>query len=83
MAALYSSKSIPAELHSDREAMEQFTSDFARGRFRVCLVLCRRIRVWFARDGSKENETEDTFEESFQPYMRLGGKKFVLGLLDS
>ena len=83
MAAIYSSKSIPAELHSDREAMEQFTSDLARGRFRVCLVLCRRIRVWFARDGSKENETEDTFEESFQPYMRLGGKKFVLGLLDS
>jgi hypothetical protein len=83
MAALYSPKNIPAELHSDRESLERFASDFARGnrRFRVCLVLCRRIRVWFARDGSKEGETEDTFEQSFQPYMKLAGRKFLLDFL--
>jgi len=85
MAALYSPRSIPAELQSDREAMKRFASDFARDnrRFRVCLVLCRRFRVWFDRDGSKECETEDTFEQSFQPYMRLGGRKFLLKILDS
>lgn len=85
MAALYSPRSIPAELQSDREAMKRFASDFARDnrRFRVCLVLCRRFRVWFDRDGSKEGETEDTFEQSFQPYMRLAGRKFLLNFLDS
>ena len=85
MAAIYSSKSIPAELHSDREAMKRFASDFARGNrhFRVCLVLCRRFRVWFDRDGSKEGETEDIFEQSSLPYMRLAGRKFLLNFLDS
>ena len=85
MAAIYSPKSIPAELHSDREAMERFASDFARRNhhFRVCLILGRRICVWFDRDGSKEGETKDTFEQSFQPYMRLGRRKFLLNFLDS
>ena len=26
--------------------------------------------------------TEDTFEKSFGPFMQIGGKKFVLGLVD-
>lgn len=63
--------------------MEQFASAFARERkWRVWLVLSKRTRVWFDEKGARTGVTEDTFEESFEPYMRIGGKKFVLGLLD-
>ena len=83
MAAVYSPKSIPLELHTDQEAMKQFASDFAKEkRLRVCLVLSRRLRVWFDRDGGVERTTKDSFDESFAPYMRMGGKKFLLNLSD-
>ena len=63
--------------------MEQFASAFAKERrWRVWLVLSKRTRVWFNEKGEQTGVTEDTFEESFGPYMRLGGKKFMLGLLD-
>ena len=85
MAAVYSQNHIPTELHSDREAMEQFASEFAKEKsHRVSLVLSRRLRVWFDRDGEKQFETEDTFEKSSAPYMRLAGsgRKFLLNFLD-
>jgi hypothetical protein len=63
--------------------MEEFASAFPKERkWRVWLVLSKRIRVWFDEKGDRIGVTEDTFEESFGPYMRLGGKKFLLGLLD-
>ena len=63
--------------------MEQFASAFASERkWRVWLVLSKRTRVWFDETGARTGVTEDTFEESFGPYMQLGGKKFVLGLLN-
>ena len=81
MAAFYSHKSIPTELHSNREAMKQFASDFSKEkRLRVCLVLSRRVRVWFDRDGGVERTTEDSFDKSHAPYMRVCGKKFLLNL---
>ena len=62
--------------------MEQLASAFARERrWRVWLVLSKRTRVWFDEMGDRTGESEDTFEESFGPYMQLGGKKFLLGLL--
>lgn len=83
MCAVYSTKRIPPELQQSQEAMEQFASAFARERkWRVWLVLSKRIRVWFDENGARSGVTEDTFEESFGPFMRLGGKRFVLGLLD-
>lgn len=63
--------------------MEQFASTFARDRkWRVWLMLSKRTRVWFNEKGERTGVSEDTFEESFGPYMQMGGRKFVLGLLD-
>ena len=63
--------------------MEEFASAFAKERkWRVWLVLSKRTRVWFDEKGNRTGVTEDTFEESFGPFMQIGGKKFVLGLLD-
>jgi hypothetical protein len=83
MCAVYSTKRIPTELQSSREAMEQFASAFAKERkWRVWLVLTKRTRLWFDESGQRTGVSEDTFEESFGPYMQLGGRKFVLGLLN-
>jgi transcriptional regulator with XRE-family HTH domain len=83
MCAVYSTKRIPTELQESQAAMEQFASAFAKERkWRVWLVLSKRTRVWFDEKGDRTGVTEDTFEESFGPFMRLGGKKFVLGLLN-
>jgi hypothetical protein len=83
MCAVYSTKRIPPELQASREAMEKFGSAFAKERkWRVWLVLTKRTRVWFDEKGARIGVTEDTFEESFGPYMQLGGRKFLLGLLN-
>ena len=67
----------------DREAMEEFASALAKERrWRLWLVLSKRTRIWFSEEGKRIGVSEDTFEESFGPFMQLGGKKFVLGLLD-
>jgi hypothetical protein len=63
--------------------MEQLASTFAKERrWRVWLVLSKKTRIWFSEEGKRTGVSEDTFEESFGPFMRLGGRKFVLGLLD-
>jgi hypothetical protein len=83
MCAVYSTKMIPPEIQASRAAMEEFASVFAKEcRWRVWLVLSKSISVWFNEKGERTGVTEDTFEESFGPYMRLAGKKFLLGLLD-
>jgi transcriptional regulator with XRE-family HTH domain len=83
MCAVYSTKKIPTELQASREAMEEFGSAFAKERkWRVWLVLTKRTRVWFNEQGARSGMTEDTFEESFGPFMRIGGKRFLLGLLE-
>jgi transcriptional regulator with XRE-family HTH domain len=83
MCAVYSTKSIPQELQSSQTAMEEFASAFAKERkWRVWLVLTKRTRICFDEKGHRTGVSEDTFEESFGPYMQLGAKKFVLGLLN-
>jgi transcriptional regulator with XRE-family HTH domain len=83
MCAVYSTKRIPVELQESRQAMEEFASAFASERkWRVWLVLTKRTRVWFDESGQRTGVTDDTFEKSFGPYMQLGGKKFVLNLLN-
>jgi hypothetical protein len=83
MCAVYSTRRIPAELQASRETMEQFAAAFAKERkWRVWLVLSKRTRIWFDERGERTGVTEDSFTDSYGPYMRLGGKKFLLGLLD-
>ena len=67
------------------EGMEAFASDFARTINReVCLVLSRRLRHWFNRDGNKVKETIDAFGKSFGPSMRLNGSanQFLSNFVD-
>jgi len=83
MCAVYSTKRVPIEIQGSQEAMEQFTAAFAKERkWRVWLVLSKRTRVWFNEKGERTGVTEDTFEESYGPYMQHGGRKFLLGLLN-
>ena len=52
MPAFYSQAELPDEISSVEEA-ERYASEFAKEhRLRVCLVLSRRISVYFAEDGS-------------------------------
>lgn len=63
--------------------MEEFASAFAKERkCRVWLVLSKRTRVWFDEKGAQIGITEDSFTESYGPYMELGGNKFVLNVLN-
>ena len=56
--------------------MEQFASDMAKKqRMKVCLVVSRRLRIWFNEDGEQYAETQDSFQKSYAPYMQMGGKK--------
>ena len=76
-------ETIPPELQASREAMEESASAFARERrWRVWLVLSKRTRIWFNERGESTGVTDDTFKESFGPYMQIGNKRFVLGLLN-
>ncbi len=82
MAAIYSPKKIPTELQASRTAMEEYASAFSREKGMLAfLVLSRRTRVCFDRDGKNTGSMEDTFERSYGPYMRIGGRKFLLNLL--
>lgn len=66
VAAFYTRTSIPLEVNGDRGAMEEFAADYAAtNRVRVCLVLSRKLRVWFERDGRCSAVTEDTFTANY------------------
>jgi len=76
VAAFYSRSAIPLELRGDRAAMEEFAADYAAtNRMRVCLVLSRRLRVWFERDGRCSGETEDTFGSRNGLTMTVDGRE--------
>ncbi len=81
MAAIYSPQKIPTELQGSRIAMEEYASAFSREKgMLVWAVLSRRLTVCFDREGNNTGSMEDTFERSYGPYMRIGGKKFLLNL---
>jgi len=80
VAAFYSRSAIPLELRGDRAAMEGFAGDYAAtNRVRVCLVLSRRLSVWFERDGRCSGATEDTFGKRNGPVMTVEGRDFLIG----
>ena len=65
---------LPDEVRSVEEA-ERYASEFARERqMRVCLVLSRRVSVWFDEQGSFQFATEAVpGGEPNEPYMKIGG----------
>ena len=83
---VYIRKAIPSDLHHDREAMEQFASEFLQqGPFTgAYLVLSRRNHVLFDREGRRAGVWGNTFERSFYPSMSLGrgGARFLFGSSD-
>lgn len=79
IAAFYCRQAIPSDIHHSQILMEDYAADFAYdNRVRVCLVLSRKLRVWFERDGWKSGVTEDTFVVRNGPWLKVGGKEFLL-----
>ena len=79
MAAVYVRKDLPAEVTTPKEA-EAWARAFARQhRFRVCLVVSRRISVWIDAQGQVEARTEATLGHPNLPFMQLKGRRFLLG----
>ena len=79
MAAVYCPVALPDGIESVEDA-ERYASEFARERrVQVCLVLSRRISVYFNADGSKASVSEATpDDEPNHPYMVVGGKKCLM-----
>jgi len=79
MAAIYSQAELPAEVQSAEEA-ERYASDFAKGhKLRVCLVLSRKVSVYFADDGSFQYASEAVpGGEPNQPYTVVGGRRCLM-----
>jgi hypothetical protein len=79
MAAVYSQLELPDEVVSVEEA-ERYASGFAKQhRLRVCLVLSRRVSVYFDADGSFEFASEAVpGGDPNQPYTRIGGRQCLM-----
>ena len=82
MAAIYSTVPIPDDIQTAAEA-EAYASALSKERhMRCCLVLSRRISVWFREDGSVEHVTETMPGQPNSPYMQIGGKNCLLKPVD-
>ena len=78
MAAVYSPHSLPASITTAEEA-EAYARQFAKERrFKVCLILSRRVSIWIDNDGSIIARTEAEPGLPNAPFMQIGSKKFLL-----
>jgi hypothetical protein len=79
MPAIYSQGELPDEIRSAEEA-QRYASEFAKEhRLRVCLVLSRRVSVYFADDGSFQYASEAVpGGEPNQPYTKIGGRRCLM-----
>ena len=74
MAAIYSSRALPAEI-TTREEAEKWASAVAREiEKRCCLVWSRRLSCWFSEDGTLTKRTEAVPGEPNTPWIKIGGK---------
>lgn len=75
LAAVYQRVKLPDDA-LEPEAAEAFAADVARQRkFKVCLVLSRRVSVWYDAEGREYGRTEATPELPCEPFMMIGGRK--------
>jgi hypothetical protein len=83
MAAIYNQIPVPNDIKDPEEA-ESWAAALARRHHRkACLVVSRRLTVWFDEDGKVcDRKEQKPFEESNIPYMRIGGRRFLLRLGD-
>jgi hypothetical protein len=79
MATVYCPVNLPDEIQSVEEA-QAFASKRAREwSKRICLILSRRISVWYAADGTVEQITEAVPGGGpNQPYTEIGGKRCLM-----
>ena len=83
MAAIYSPAELPDEVRSVEDA-ERYASAFARERkLHVCLVLSRRLSVYFGDDGSFRYASEAVpGGKPNQPYAEIGGRRCLMRFMD-
>jgi hypothetical protein len=79
MAAIYSQNELPDNIRSTEEA-ERYASEFAKEhRLRVCLVLSRRVSVYFDDDGLFQYASEAVpGGEPNQPFTKIGGRRCLM-----
>jgi hypothetical protein len=79
MPAIYCRKDIPDTVRNIDEAEDYAVSISKRMHCKVCLVLSRRITLWFNSEGVLDDATEAVPGQSNVPTMRLGrGRKRFL-----
>ena len=76
LPGFYTEAKLPDDVRSVEEA-ERYASGFAKERrLHVCLVLSRRICVYFADDGTCRGAAEAVFGgRPAQPHMQIGGRR--------
>ena len=81
MAAVYSSRAVPAEITTREEAETWASAVAGEIKKRYCLVLSRRMSSWFSEDGTLTKRTEAVPGEPNTPWIKIGGKgpAFVFG----
>lgn len=73
--AVYQRVQLPDDA-LEPEAAEAFAAEVARDRrMKVCLVLSRRVSVWYDTDGREYGRTEATPELPCEPFVMLGGRR--------
>lgn len=79
IAAVYSRRELSPDIGTIEEA-EVWAAAVAReSRLKCCLVWSRRLSIWFDETGRIVGRTEAAPGEVNVPWMRIGGKPFVLG----
>jgi transcriptional regulator with XRE-family HTH domain len=75
LACIYQRVELPDEALSP-VAAEAFAADLARDReFKVCLVLSRRVSVWFDDTGKESGRQEATSDLPCEPFAVIGGRR--------
>jgi len=84
IAAVYFRQELPRCSSSVEEAEDAAAAIAIRWKKRCCLVLSRRISVWFDEHGLVECRTEAAPGQPNSPFMKLsrGSKNFVLKTVD-
>ena len=82
MAAVYCQHRLPPEIESVEEA-EAFAADFSKTHgLKSCLVLSRKISVWFSENGSIKNVTEAVPGSFNVPVMKVGSRHCTTKVVD-
>jgi transcriptional regulator with XRE-family HTH domain len=75
MAAVYQRVDLPDD-SIEFEKAEAFAADLARGRrMKVCLVLSRRVSIWYDAEGKEAGRLEATPQLPCEPFMTIGRRR--------